>query len=490
MPSQNELLLDPATWRGKIHVDGWVNGGGADITATDKATGKALGTLGGASPGDVENAAGIARKAQQAWVGLPLEERAAVFRRAVGLLERHHEELAEWIMRETGGIRPKAEMELKRTAGILHESAAMLLDYPGVVLPTDPGRISYARRMPHGVVGVIAPFNVPLVLAIRAVAPALATGNAVLLKPDPQTAVAGGVLIARLFEEAGLPSGLLHLLPGGADVGEALCTDPNIAMIAFTGSTATGRRIGELAGRHLKKVSLELGGNNALIVLDDADLDLAASNAAFGAWNHQGQICMTTGRILAHAGIADALVERLVEKAGKLPVGDPMSGKVALGPLINARQLAHVDGLVRDSVAAGARLAAGGGYEHLFFQPTVLDGVSPGVRAFDEEIFGPVASVTRFETDDEAVALANRGDYGLSAGIISRNVARALDLGGRLNVGLLQVNDQTIVSGPQIPFGGRGASGNGGRIGGPANWEEFTQWQWVTIRGTPPAYPF
>lgn len=490
MTTDKGNLLDTAQWGGKVLLESWTRGGGGEYDVIEKATGQSMGRIGKATPDDVANAADIARRAQQRWVGLPLEERAAVFRRAIGVLEAHTDELAEWIMRETGGIRPKAETELRRSITILSESAAMLVENQGVVLPTDPGRINYARRLPHGVVGVIAPFNFPLVLALRAVAPALATGNAVVLKPDPQTAVAGGVLIARMFQEAGLPDGLLHMLPGGADVGEAICTDPTIAMIAFTGSTATGRRIGELAGKHLKRVSLELGGKNSLIVMEDADLDLAASNAAFGAWNHQGQICMTTGRVLAHASIADALVERLAEKAGTTPVGDPMSGKVGLGPIINERQLERVDALVRDSVSAGARLVAGGGHERLFFEPTVLDAVAPGMRAFDEEIFGPVASVTRFETEDEAVALANAGEYGLSAGIISRDVARAIELGSRLNVGLLQVNDQTIVSGVQIPFGGRGASGNGSRIGGPANWEEFTQWQWVTIRSTPPRYPF
>jgi benzaldehyde dehydrogenase (NAD) len=489
MSTQGEQLLDRRIWDGKIQLDGWTSAA-ATYDVTDKASGDKLGTIGVAAPADVARAAALARSAQQGWFAQPLEVRAAVFRKAVLLLERHAEELAEWIMRETGAVRGKANVELRRASDILNESASMITEPCGLVLPSDPGRMSLCRRLPHGVVGVIAPFNFPLILAIRAVSPALAAGNAVVLKPDPQTAVSGGVLIQRLFEEAGLPAGLLNLLPGGAEVGEAVCTDPNIAMIAFTGSTAAGRRVGELAGRHLKKVSLELGGKNSLIVLEDADLDLAASAAAFGAWNHQGQVCMTTGRVLVHERIAPQLAERLVEKAKALRVGDPMSGQVALGPVINQTQLQRIDAIVRDSVAAGAQLLAGGSYEKLFYQPAVLAAVQPGMRAFDEEIFGPVAAITPFSSDEEAVELAGRTEYGLTAGIISRDVSRALALGSRLNVGVLHINDQTVVQGSQTPFGGRGASGNGGSIGGPANWEEFTQWQWVTIKSEPPRYPF
>ena len=295
----------------------------------------------------------------------------------------------------------------------------MCTEPQGLVLPSDPGRISLAGRLPRGVIGIISPFNFPLILSCRAVAPALATGNAVVLKPDPRTPLTGGFAIARIFEEAGLPKGVLQVLPGGAEAGEALCSDPDIAMIAFTGSSKVGRRIGELAGRHLKKVQLELGGKNAVIVFEDADLDAAASAIAFGAWFHQGQICMTTGRVLARDKIAPSLTEKLVAKANHLPVGDPL-GQVALGPVISRQQVDRIDGIVKDTVAAGATLAAGGTFDGPFYRPTVLTGVKPGMRAFDEEVFGPVAAITSFATEDEAVALANASEYGLSAGILSR----------------------------------------------------------------------
>jgi benzaldehyde dehydrogenase (NAD) len=369
-------------------------------------------------------------------------------------------------------------------------AAALPTQPQGLVLPSTPGRLSFARRVPHGVVGVISPFNFPLILSIRAVAPALATGNAVVLKPDPQTPLTGGFIIARAFEEAGLPTGVLNVLPGGADAGEALCTDPNVGMIAFTGSTGAGRRVGELAGKHLKKVSLELGGKNSLIILEDADLDRAASNAAWGAYLHQGQICMASGRILVHESVAAELTRKLVAKARNMPVGNPATEHVALGPIINERQLKRVHEIVQDSIKAGATLEVGGSYEKLFYKATVLSGVRPGMRAFDEEIFGPVANIVTFKTDEEAVELANRTEYGLSAAILSSSVSRAMAIGERLRTGLLHINDQTVNDEGTNPFGGRGASGNGSRIGGPADMDEFTQWQWVTVKDTAPVYPF
>ncbi|MDF3839310.1 benzaldehyde dehydrogenase, partial [Cupriavidus basilensis] len=394
------------------------------------------------------------------------------------------------IARETGGILPKGEHEVREAIVLLQRAAAMPLEANGRVLPSAPGRLSIARQLPLGVVGVISPFNFPLVLSLRSVAPALAVGNAVVIKPDPRTPYAGGFVIAEVLAAAGLPKGLLHVLPGGADVGQALVEAPGVPMLAFTGSTAAGRKIGELAGKHLKKVSLELGGKNSLIVLDDADLDKTVSAIAFGAWFHQGQICMATGRVLAHRSIAAELTRRLADKARHLPVGDPAVEHVALGPIIDRRQLQNVVDIVDASVAAGAVVEAGGTHEGLFYRPTVLSNVKPGMRAFDEEIFGPVASVIPFDTDDEAIELANRTDYGLSAGVISASVGRAMALGERLHTGLLHINDQTVADEVINPFGGTGASGNGSSVGGPADWEQYTHWQWVTVKDAVPQYPF
>jgi benzaldehyde dehydrogenase (NAD) len=405
-------------------------------------------------------------------------------------MQQNFKELSGWIVRDSGSIQAKADFELSLCVTCLHEAAALPSQAQGIVLPSAAGRLSFARRQALGVVGVISPFNFPLYLALRAVAPALALGNAVVLKPDPRTAVSGGFLIARVFEEAGLPEDLLHVLPGGADAGAALCADPDVAMIQFTGSTAAGRKVGALAGGNLKKLSLELGGKSSLIVLDDVDLDLAASNIAWAAYLHQGQICMTAGRILVHEAIASEIVNRVAAKAKGLPSGDPMTGQVAQGPMINEHQAMAVERIVSESIAAGAKLEAGGTRAGSFFKPTVLSGVKPGMRAFEEEMFGPVAAITTFASEAEAIALANQTEYGLSAAVLSGSVSRALAIGNRLNTGILHINDQTVGDDVVNPFGGVGSSGNGTSIGGPANWEEFTQWRWVTLQETPPAYPF
>ncbi|WP_434672007.1 benzaldehyde dehydrogenase [Pseudomonas sp. R1-15] len=468
----------------------WVPASGPLLTIIEPATGEALMRSASADAADIAKASRDAALAQPAWAVLGPRERAAIFRKAADVAERSFAELALYVARETGAALFKGQHEVREAIVLLHQAAGMLSQAHGVVLPSEAGRLSYARRLPHGVIGVISPFNFPLVLSMRSVAPALAAGNAVVLKPDPQTPVSGGFLIARLFEAAGLPKGLLQVLPGAADAGEALCRDPNVKMIAFTGSTGAGRKVAEVAGRNLKKVALELGGKNPLIVLEDADLDLAARNAAWGAWLHQGQICMATGLILAHESIAQALIQKLVDKARALTVGNAAREEAALGPLINQRQLQRVHDIVNDSVRAGARLETGGNYDRLFYQPTVLSGVKPGMRAFEDEVFGPVASVVSFASDEEAIELANRSEYGLSAAVISPSVGRAMAIGERLMCGMLHINDQTVADECINPFGGRGASGNGGSVGGPADWDEYTQWQWVTVKDKAPVYPF
>ncbi len=297
------------------------------------------------------------------------------------------------------------------------------------------------------------------------------------------------MLLALLLEAAECPQDLLHMLPGNAEAGEALVTDPDVAMISFTGSTAVGRRVGELGAKHLKKVALELGGKNALILCEDADVDLAVCGGSWASWLHQGQICMSAGRHLVHEKIVADYARRMAEKAKTLPVGDPHRQQVALGPIITPQQLERVHRIVQASVAMGATLLAGGTPTGPFYPATVLADVSPLMPVFREEIFGPVVSITRFATDDDAVALANDTEYGLSAGVYSADIGRGMAIAERLDVGLVHVNDQTVNDDGTMPMGGRGASGNGSRHGGPANWDEFTQWQWTTVRNTAPQYP-
>lgn len=468
----------------------WRQPQGGTRPVLEPATGAQLGLVGIATAADMQSAIGHAAAAQAAWAATSPRDRSALLLRAAQWLQQHFDELALAIARETGGIIPKGQHEVKEAIVICQIAAGLPLQAQGEILPSTPGRMSLAKRVPHGVVGVISPFNFPLILGIRSVAPALALGNAVVLKPDPRTPFSGGAIMAEMFRQVGLPAGVFQMLPGDAEAGEALVTDTRVPMIAFTGSPSVGRRIGELAGRHLKKVSLELGGANNLVILDDADPDAAASAAAFGAWFHQGQICMASNRVLVHESIAQAIQERLVGKAQHLPVGDGASGQVALGPMIDKKQLDRFNAVVHDSVKQGAKLEAGGTYEGLCYKPTVLSGVKPGMRSFDEEPFGPVINLVTFRTDDEAVALANQSQGGLAAGVISRDVARALALGERLNAGMVHINDQTVNDECTNPFGGPGLGGNGSAVGGPADIDEYTRWQWVTVKSTPPAFPF
>lgn len=483
-------LLEDGRWHGKIYLDGWTDGSGGTRPVREPATGGTLGDIGMASPDDVARAATVAAAAQVSWAATSPEDRAAVLRRAGLMWEQHAAEVDTWLVREAGSIPVKAALESHRAANDCFEAAGLATHPQGTVLATNQQRWSFARRRPVGVVAVIAPFNFPLILSIRSIAPALALGNAVILKPDPRTAVSGGVTIARILEEAGLPEGVFQMLPGGVDVGEALISAPETAVVAFTGSTRAGHRVGELASRHLTRVHLELGGNNALIVLPGADLALAASAGAFGSFLHQGQICMTSGRHLVHRSLHDDYVAALSEKAGHLPVGDPFTQNVALGPIIDDGQVARIDAIVAETVSAGATLAAGGTHDGLFFRPTVLSSVSTSMRAWTDEIFGPVAPVVPFDTIDEAIALASASEYGLALGILG-DVGTAMKIADAVPSGIIHINEQTVDDEPYIPFGGVGASGNGARFGGPdANIDAYTSTQWLTVRSEIAPYPF
>jgi benzaldehyde dehydrogenase (NAD) len=485
------LLIDEAAFRGRIHIDGeWVIGGGGELASIAPATGETIATVGLASAADVARAAAGAAKAQKAWAATPHPARAAVLRRAAQLWEAHAEEIMGWNIREVGAIPPLAGFALHVTAAECYEAAALPSAPLGSILSSEEPRLSLAQQVPVGVVGVISPFNVPLILGIRAVAPALALGNAVLLKPDPRTVVTGGVSMVRIFEEAGLPAGLLQLVPGGAEVGEAIVTDQHVAVVAFTGSTRAGRIVGELAGRHLTRAHLELGGNSAFVIRDDADVDQAVNLATWGSYLHQGQICMTIGRHIVHESLFEEYVAKLSAKADAMVVGDPAAGPVHLGPLIDEVQRDRVHTLVQDAVAQGADLRAGGEYDGLFYRPTVLAHMPKDAAAYHDEVFGPVASVVSFSTDDEAIELAAATEYGLSLGIVSRDVMAALAMAQRIPTGIVHINDQTVNDEANAPFGGTGASGTGSRHGGvQANIDAFTETRWITLRREPGQYP-
>ena len=326
------VFLDRSTWEGRIYSQGWTAGSGGEYDAIEPATGNVLARVGAATAADVDKAAELAAQAQVEWAAMTYDRRAAVLRKAGDLFVEHEEEIHDWLIRESGAIRPFAQFQTRGVAAEECWEAAALASHPiGEILRSNQPRLSLARRRPVGVVGVIAPFNAPIILAIRAIAPALALGNAVICKPDPRTAISGGVVFARIFEEAGLPAGLFQMLPGGADVGAAVVESPLIRVIAFTGSTRAGKIIAAAAAQRLKRVHLELGGNSALIVLDDVDVERAVSVGAFGSFNHSGQICMATSRHLVAESIADEYAAALARHADHIPVGDPTRDDVGDG---------------------------------------------------------------------------------------------------------------------------------------------------------------
>lgn len=479
------------TWHEKIFSSsGFVPGGGGTIRVTAPATGETIDTIGQADTRDLDTAVAAAMEAQVAWAALPYTERAAVFTTAAALLAENPSRLTDWLVREAGSGQGKAEFEAGLVTQELSQAAALASQPYGELLRSTKPRLSIGRYVPVGVVGVISPFNFPGILSMRSVAPALAVGNAVVLKPDPRTSISGGLALAEILAEAGLPEGLLHVLPGGADVGSALVAHEDVPCISFTGSTPAGRKIGEAAGPLLKKVHLELGGNNAVLVLPDADLDAAASAGAWGSFLHQGQICMTTGRHLVPRDRVEEYAAKLAEKAKNISVGDPSDPANALGPIIDEGQRDRIHGLVEATVEAGATLVEGGTYEELFYRPTVLKDVPLDAPGFAQEIFGPVAPVVGYDTVDEAIDIINSSEFGLSTSILTSNAFGAFELASRLHSGAIHINDQTVDDEAVAPFGGAKASGAGGRFGTSVNLDTFCEVQWVTMQENIAQYPF
>jgi benzaldehyde dehydrogenase (NAD) len=394
------------------------------------------------------------------------------------------------MIRETGAVEGLAGFASHVAAQEAYEAAALASRPAGEILQSELPRLSLIKRVPVGVVGVISPFNVPLILSTRSVAPALALGNAVVLKPSPETPISGGLLLAEIFAAAGLPAGLLQVVPGDVEVGEALVAHPDVSMIHFTGSTRTGRKIAEVAGRELKHCSLELGGDNALVVLDDADVEHAAMIGAWSAWHYQGQTCITAGRHIVARPLYDRYVAALTERAAGITVGDPMDDGVGLGPMINETQRDRAQRMLDAAVAAGAKVVAGGDVDGLFHRPTVVVDVPLDSELWQEEIFAPIAPVIAVDSEEEAVALVNDTPYGLVNGVVTGDLDRGQRVAERLRSGMVHVNDSTCLDEAHAPFGGLGASGLGGRAGGESNLDEFTEQKWLSVQRGQVEYPY
>ncbi|UQU62151.1 aldehyde dehydrogenase family protein [Couchioplanes caeruleus] len=458
-------------------------------------TGDVLAEVAAASPADVTRAVDAASAAFPAWSATPPTQRRRVLSHAADLLEERAADAAALMAGETGGALGWSMFNVGLAAAMLREAAAATTLPVGEVLASDnPDVLSLAVRQPAGVVAAFAPWNAPLILGTRAVAAPLAGGNTVVVKASEDAPLTCALFIADVLRDAGLPPGALNVLTNdpadAARIAETLIADPRVRRVNFTGSTKIGRRIGELAARHLTPAVLELGGKNSILVLDDADLEYAVDAVAFGAYLNSGQICMSADRVLVDRTLAGEFAARLAEKAKTLPGGDPTDPHTVIGPLINADAARRVAGLVDDAAAAGARVLSGGGApDGAHYPATVLAGVTPDMRIHTEEIFGPVCTVLPVDGEDEAVAVANDSPYGLTAGIVTRDVTRGLAVARRLRTGCAHVNDQSVDDDPIAPFGGLGDSGYG-RFGGRAGVEAFTDLRWITLQQRPKQFPF
>jgi acyl-CoA reductase-like NAD-dependent aldehyde dehydrogenase len=444
---------------------------------------------------DARRAIEAAAAAFPAWSQSVPAERQAIFLKAADILESRRDEVVDLLARETGAGFGFGMFQMSFVPGLLRQAAAAAYAPLGQIIPSDhPGTLAMGLRKPVGVVAAIAPWNAALILSARSIAAPLALGNTVVLKPSELSPIVGGLLWGEIFTEAGLPPGVLNIVthaPGEAGaIGDELVENPAVRRINFTGSTETGRRLAEAAGRNLKRVVLELGGYNPLVVLADADLDYAVNASTFGAFLHQGQICMSARKIIVERPIADEFTSRLAEKTKTLKTGDPKEPSTVIGPLITEGALQLVKERVQDAVDKGAKVLAGGEADGPCFQATVISDVPENSDFAKHETFGPVVAVEVVDSAEEAIERANATTYGLSAGILTADTDRGFALAQRLEAGIVHVNDQPVGDEPQMPFGGVKDSG-WGRFGGQAVIEEFTELRWITVQsGAGHPFPF
>ena len=447
-----------------------------------------------ATPGDALMAVEAAAEAFRTWSETGPGERRALLLKAAEKLEAKTPQFVEAVPAETGATGMWAEFNVFLAAGMIREAAALTTQVAGEVIPSDiPGSLAMGLRQPAGVVLGIAPWNAPIILGVRAIATPLACGNTVILKGSencPRT----HQLIIEAFVEAGFPAGVVNYVTNApADAGavvEAMVAHPAVRRVNFTGSTRVGKILAQTCARYLKPALLELGGKAPLLVLDDADLDDAVNAAAFGCFANSGQICMSTERIIVDRKVADEFVRKFVDKAKRLPLGDPRKAEpVVLGSVIGMGTVEHCNALIEDALAKGAKLLCGGRAENTLMPATLLDHVTPAMRIYHEETFGPVKAIVRVRDTEEAIACANDNEYGLAAAVFGRDIARALNVARRIDSGICHVNGPTVHDEAQMPFGGVKGSGMG-RFGGKAGIAEFTDLRWITVQTTPRHYPF
>lgn len=487
----NEFGID-ADWN-SLYINGeWRPSTSSEtISVENPATRTQVSEVPAGTVADVDEAFETAAAAQEAWQDVLPQERGEIIKEVQRLIETHHEELTELLAIESGSARPKASREFTSTGEMMDD----VVTYPfrmsgGHSQSKVEHKENIVKREPVGVVSVISPWNFPFQLSLRAVAPAIALGNAVVLKPASETPISGGLLIARLFEEAGLPDGVLNVVPGhGSEIGDRVASHPELSAVAFTGSTKIGQRVAKHAAEQLAVPAMELGGNNPHVVLEDADIGPAVDAGIFGTFMHQGQICISINRHLVHESIYDDYVSQFVKRAANLPVGDPLDEETVVGPIINEAERDTILDYVEKSIEEGATLELGGSAEGLFVEPTVLSNMENDMAAACNEHFGPVAPIIPFSTDEEAIEYANATEYGLAASVHSTSITRARAVGDEIEAGMVHVNDQPINNEPHVPFGGTKASGMG-RYNGEWVINELTEPKWTSIQHEPRNYSF
>lgn len=482
----------PYTGFDRMLMDGeWRRGSTGDtFTDTNPYSGSTLTEIQLASADDVDTAYRAAQRAQRDWAAAPAQERSEVLLRAAEIMRQRQEEIVGWLIAEAGGTRPRAEFECQLVRSFTLEAASYPTRMSGRILTSGiPGKENRVYRKPAGVVCVISPWNFPLQLSNRSVSPALALGNAVVLKPASDTPVTGALLLAKIFEEAGLPPGVLNVVIGrGREVGSALHTHPVPSVVSFTGSTEVGKGIAQQAG--LKRLALELGGNGPLVVLDDANIEQAVQAALHGSFVHQGQVCMATNRIIVDRSVQDKFTELLVQRARELRTGDPAYPETQIGPVINRTQLESIQDKISRAEQDGADVLVSGepeGPAGLVLPPHVVLGNNRSATA-REEVFGPVATIIPADDAEHALQLANDTEYGLSSAVFTGNLERGVRFASRIEAGMTHVNDTTVNDEPNIAFGGEKDSGMG-RFGGEWAIDEFTTDHWISVQHQPRDLP-
>ena len=463
-----------------------------DFTRLDPLTGEVASTAPAMTPAQASAIAQQAGEAQAAWGAMGPNARRAVLMKAAAALEARAEDFVAAMCAEIGATKGWAMFNLTLAASMVREAAALTTQIRGEVIPSDkPGCLALALKEPVGVILGIAPWNAPIILGVRAIAVPLACGNAVILKASEICPRTHGLII-EAFAEAGFPEGVVNVVSNApADAGEivgALIDAPAVKRINFTGSTAVGRIIATRAAGHLKPCLLELGGKAPFLVLEDADLDEAVKAAAFGAFMNQGQICMSTERIIVVEAVAEAFAAKFAAKVAAMPTGDPREGKTPLGAVVDQKTVNHVNALIEDALGKGARLLAGGTGESVLMPATVVDGVTEAMKLYRDESFGPVVAMIRARDEAHAVALANDSDYGLSAAVFTRDTAKGLRIAKQIKSGICHINGATVHDEAQMPFGGVGASGYG-RFGGMQGIDSFTETRWITMETQPGHFP-